>query len=399
MIRTLKISPEPAKLLSASGEAQLLQHALAQQPASAIVRNKLANALNELDRFAETVALLSPSLSTLEGESALLLAHACFAMRDTKHLELASLAADRARLVADNDTARARAMADQAKVKLRLGKDGEAISLLQDALVLDLQCRAAFKRLAVQLLRQNDAYAVEQLTDRLLVGGLDHSRVLAARTMALAMLGRHEEAQTTAGVGEFLHRSALAPPHSYSISIDYNTALTAELTSSPAIRQDRFGTASLQTRRLDAPSASNTPLWSGLLEHISRTIEVWVNGLPSTGHPWLDARPEKAVLRSWCVMTGAAGYERWHMHPDGWLSGGYYPAVPSWTARAEKAGSIAFGLPEGLAGEAAAERFGEQAIRPDAGDLILFPSHIYHRTYPQGADEPRICIAFDIIPA
>jgi Putative 2OG-Fe(II) oxygenase len=399
MTRMMKISLEPAKLLSASGEAQLLQDALAKQPGSAIVRHKLANVLNELDRFAETVALLTPSLDTLQGESALLLAQACFAVRDTKHLELASLAADRALLVADNDKGRARVMADQAKVKLRLGKDHEAISLLQDALALDLHCRAAFKRLAVQLLRQKDGQAVEELTDHLLAGGLHHSRVLAARTMALAMMGRHEEAQIVAGIGKFLHRSTLAPPHSHSTSIDFNTALTEEIASSPAIRQDRFATASLHTGRVDAPSANNNPLWTGLLEHISRTIEAWANGLPSTGHPWLAARPEKAVLRSWAVMTGAPGFERWHMHPDGWLSGGYYPAVPSWTANAEKAGSIAFGLPEGLAGAAATQRFGEWEIRPDAGDLILFPSHVYHRTYPHGTDQPRICIAFDIIPA
>lgn len=399
MIRKLKISPEPAKLLSACGEVQLLQGALAQQPGSAIVRNKLANVLNELDRFAETVALLSPLLDTLEGESALLFAQACFAVRDTKHLELASLAADRALSVADDDKGRARAMADQAKVKLRLGKDDEAISLLQDALALDLHCRAAFKRLAVQLLRQKDAHAVEEITHHLLAGGLNHSRVLAARTMALAMMGRHEEAQTVAGIGKFLQQSKLAPPHSYLEPIDFNTALTAELTNSPAMRQDRFGTASLNTKRLDSPSAANNPLWSGLLEHISRTIEAWANALPLTGHPWLDARPERAVLRSWAVMTGADGFERWHMHPDGWLSGGYYPAVPSSTDNSEKACSIAFGLSEGLAGAAATERFGERAIRPDAGDLILFPSHVYHRTYPHGTDEPRICIAFDIIPA
>jgi tetratricopeptide (TPR) repeat protein len=398
MTRMLKISPEPAKLLSAPGEGQLLHDALAQQPSSTIIRYKLAKVLNELDRFAETVALLTPLLDTLEGESALLLAQASFAMRDAEHLELASLAADRALSVADNDKGRARAMADQAKVQLRLGKDDEAISLLQDALALDVHCRAAFKRLAVQLLRQKDTHAVEQLTDHLLAGGLNHSRVIAARTMALAMMGRHEDAQTTAGIGKFLHRSTLAPPHAHLTSIDFNTALTAELTNNTAMRQDRFGTASLHTGRVDSPSANN-PLWNGLLEHISRTIEVWANGLPSTGHPWLAARPEKAVLRSWCVMTGAEGFERWHMHPDGWLSGGYYPAVPSSTANSDKAGSIAFGLPEGLAGAGAAQRYGERVIRPEAGDLILFPSHIYHRTYPHGTDEPRICIAFDIIPA
>jgi hypothetical protein len=155
----------------------------------------------------------------------------------------------------------------------------------------------------------------------------------------------------------------------------------------------------LHTGRLDAPSATGTPLWTALLGDISRTIEGWANALPSAVHPWLAARPERAVLRSWCVMTGASGFERWHMHPDGWLSGGYYPAVPCERGPdAEKSGSIAFGLPEGLAGAVTAERFGELAIRPEIGELFLFPSHLYHRTYPHGTAGQRICIAFDIIP-
>jgi len=31
--------------------------------------------------------------------------------------------------------------------------------------------------------------------------------------------------------------------------------------------------------------------------------------------------------------------------------------------------------------------------------MVLFPSHIYHRTFPHYADGRRICIAFDFWPA
>jgi hypothetical protein len=88
------------------------------------------------------------------------------------------------------------------------------------------------------------------------------------------------------------------------------------------------------------------------------------------------------------------------MHPDGWLSGGYYPMVPSELGpETGKAGCIAFGLPDGLPGARAAALFGELPVQPKEGQLMLFPSHAYHRTYKHGMAAQRICIAFDIIPA
>ena len=32
------------------------------------------------------------------------------------------------------------------------------------------------------------------------------------------------------------------------------------------------------------------------------------------------------------------------------------------------------------------------------GDLVLFPSSLFHRTIPFYSDEERLCIAFDLIP-
>jgi hypothetical protein len=33
------------------------------------------------------------------------------------------------------------------------------------------------------------------------------------------------------------------------------------------------------------------------------------------------------------------------------------------------------------------------------GDIVLFPSSLYHRTIPFNSDEERVCIAFDLKPA
>jgi len=37
-------------------------------------------------------------------------------------------------------------------------------------------------------------------------------------------------------------------------------------------------------------------------------------------------------------------------------------------------------------------------IKPNVGDIVLFPSSLFHRTIPFNAQQPRICIAFDLKP-
>ena len=39
-----------------------------------------------------------------------------------------------------------------------------------------------------------------------------------------------------------------------------------------------------------------------------------------------------------------------------------------------------------------------KAVRPEEGLLLLFPSYFYHGTVPFEAAEPRISIAFDVLP-
>ena len=40
--------------------------------------------------------------------------------------------------------------------------------------------------------------------------------------------------------------------------------------------------------------------------------------------------------------------------------------------------------------------FPKKVIKPKEGDVIFFPSSVFHRTIPFESDEERICIAFDL---
>ncbi len=42
------------------------------------------------------------------------------------------------------------------------------------------------------------------------------------------------------------------------------------------------------------------------------------------------------------------------------------------------------------------DEFEKKVILPNVGDIIFFPSSVFHRTIPFDSKEERICIAFDV---
>jgi hypothetical protein len=167
----------------------------------------------------------------------------------------------------------------------------------------------------------------------------------------------------------------------------------------PSLRYDRYGTASTNTWRIDEPAAGGSDLVLLLQQSIVTAVNDYVGRLADQHHPWVKARPENGILHNWCVITDGDGYEEWHVHQNGWLSGVYYIAVPDRIVTgADTAGCIAFGLPDDLVGSDAAAAFGTRIERPASGTLLMFPSHCYHRTFAHGDHGRRICLAFDIWP-
>jgi hypothetical protein len=59
-----------------------------------------------------------------------------------------------------------------------------------------------------------------------------------------------------------------------------------------------------------------------------------------------------------------------------------------------RSGWIKFGEPKFHVPGATPEKF----VQPAAGTLVLFPSYMWHGTTPIHGDEPRMTIAFDVVP-
>ena len=394
-----RIVIEPGTLISTGQELAVLRTAYKRQPTSRLLRGRLATALLLHDAFDDTIALLADA-GTLDPAEAAILLQAHLA-RETEADDARVVAlVDRMLPLLDEASARAQFLADQAKALRRLGDTARARATLDRALDLDPANKDACKRLAALDLEQGELDRGIATLDRLAAGGAAHARLHAARALAEARAGRIGRAREVMAFDELRFTEQLETPPGFDRLADFNAALAAELLAHPNLRYERYGSASEQTWRIDTPALGDAPMVKLLLDGIARTAERHAVAIAHKDHPWAQSRPDAGMLHCWCVMTDGTGYETWHVHQFGWLSGVYYVQIPpSITAGEDDAGCIAFGLPEDVVGEDAAAQYGRQVVRPEEGMLMLFPSHTYHRTFPHGADARRICVAFDIWPA
>lgn len=126
-------------------------------------------------------------------------------------------------------------------------------------------------------------------------------------------------------------------------------------------------------------------------------VEIYLDRLDGEGMPFLRAiRPDEVRINMWCVFLEPGGHQLTHNHPAGWISGVYYLRIPaSVTEDAGTAGCIEFGRPH-ADDYPLADRHPTLTVKPEPGMMVLFPSSLYHRTFPF-PDGQRVCLAFDVV--
>jgi len=394
----LSLIAEPPKRLTGREERALLQRALVQRDSPAI-RLKLAQLHNRLDEFGDAIALIDSYGTPGDFFTAKALIAALMGRGDPSDINRALAAAKLAEDLADSDLERADARCDQAAALLRSGEMAQGEQMLEAALALDPSNDEVFRRLSGLWLWRKEADRTLALADELEARGVAHVQLLGQRTKALTMRGDIAAAHALVGLDRFLFQATPPAPEGWPDLPSFHAALAQELYDSPGLRNGRHGTASVESLRVDEPATAATPAMRALQQLIVEYAKQATDDLPADGHRWLTMRPASAHLRMWCVITEAAGWERWHMHPLGWATGGYYVEVPEAVQHGSgPAGCLEFGLPDHRIGRDVAEAFGTRLVRPQPGLLNLFPSHAYHRTYPHQTEGRRICIAFDLIP-
>ncbi|WP_299751092.1 TIGR02466 family protein [uncultured Boseongicola sp.] len=110
-----------------------------------------------------------------------------------------------------------------------------------------------------------------------------------------------------------------------------------------------------------------------------------------------DPKSFRLKTFAWMNANPSGGFNAPHTHPGAHWSGVYYVSQPE--VEKGSSGQIEFldprsDLPNWRMLKAPAFN-AKKAIRPEPGELILFPSYLVHWVYPNETDEERVTIAFN----
>lgn len=128
---------------------------------------------------------------------------------------------------------------------------------------------------------------------------------------------------------------------------------------------------------------------------ILRRVEEYRSLFVEETAAFISQWPKNYELHGWIVDIRKGGSLGAHMHKLGWLSGSLYLKIPNDLPASE--GNIVFSL-NGGGYPTGSKVFSEKEVSIETGDIVLFPSSVFHRTLPFDSVENRVTLAFDIKP-
>jgi len=189
-----------------------------------------------------------------------------------------------------------------------------------------------------------------------------------------------------------------APPDNGTLE-DYNKALAEHLRTHPTLVEDPKGNATRAGLHSGDLLTEPAGPFKSFQSVIRDEVSAYIKSIPQySKHPYFAKIPAQFTIDIWGIVLTGDGHQIPHIHPDGWLSGCYYPAIPQGVSQTNPArsGWFEFGKPQPL--YAVTSKPDLHPICPREGLLLLFPSFIFHRTIPVQTTEERISIAFDVLP-
>jgi tetratricopeptide (TPR) repeat protein len=383
-------APLPDKVGHPGAVGPLLERALAANPHSAILHEKLA--YFHLDRFdfAAAAASLQTALALdPEAADARLRLARCHNMLKRPKAAIDLLAAEAGPLY------------ERGLALMELGDLAAAEREFRALLADDPDDRSACRKLCRLLRKSGRVEDLAELCEGLAGRGAANAQFLYNWGWALALVGNDDRARRLLFEPERVARHTLPVSACFADMAAFNDALAEEIRANPHQLSDfpEEDEANRGSRRVDNLFSGERP---ALIDILLRALEGAAGAYAVSARngfdPWPRARPAAVRLRPWGLLQRQGDYEALHIHPGGWLSGVYYVRVPRPISEGhEGRGCIEFGPPSGLA-EVRPDVAPTRRYVPREGMLLLAPSHYPHRTIPSGVDEDRISVAFDVVP-
>ena len=275
---------------------------------------------------------------------------------------------------------------------------GTALTLAEQAVRAQPNNPTARKLLCAAYLGVGDGARAMAECASLLQAAPDDQYLIAMQTTALRLLNdpRYE---AFCDYDQMVLSQILETPAGWSDLASFLTEVTSRLNAlhnphgHPLLYQSlRQGTETTQDL-----SRSGDPVIQALFQAFAAPITRYRDHI-GQGKDALRRRNRGASRYngSWSVRLHRDGYHTSHVHPRGWISSACYIQLPdSMTAGHTGEGILSFGAP-GMITAPALEA--EWSVRPEVGQLVLFPSYFWHGTLPFHSEQPRLTVAFDVVP-
>ena len=132
----------------------------------------------------------------------------------------------------------------------------------------------------------------------------------------------------------------------------------------------------------------------GLSEKIFNILDIYKKDISNeVSGNYLNKWPNNLFLDAWSMIAEKDAFHIAHNHIESWVSGVIYLDIPNNLNNND--GSISFTTtPDKLPNK---ERPFEKIFKPNPGDIIMFPSHLYHYTFPHNDSNERICLPFNAV--
>ena len=277
----------------------------------------------------------------------------------------------------------------------RMGEPARALARHRQACALAPDQADVWRQLAMAALKVGDGEtALAGLASLLRLDPFD-PQAWAGRALALRLTGQVAAADALTDREGLVAIIPLPSPPGYPSLAAFHQALRTDLA---AVRlrvwsprgQSVIGGYQTQNNLFAEPA----PSIQALRRQVDQAVAEFLENPGEAVRDFIPAPPKPRRYHSWSVTVKAGGHHAPHIHPEGCLSGVYYVETPGGKGSRDL-GGLEFGRP-GLAVPLAGDP-PMRVVQPRPGNLVLFPSYLWHGTQTFTASGERTTVAFDVL--
>lgn len=248
-------------------------------------------------------------------------------------------------------------------------------------------------------LANGEGHAALEAAESLLQSDPVNGRAIAMKADALRMLG-DSHYRDLLDYKNLVHATTIDVPDGWPDRAAYLADLVRDLTDAHTSRAHPIRNSLREGSQVQlVPRDSPSPAIRAFPLAIDGPIKRYLSAIGHGSDPMRRRNTDDyQVSGMWSVRLRPHGFHVNHYHSEGWISSACYLHLPPAVGQQQGEGWIKFGEPPFPTDPVLGP---EYFIKPEPGLLVLFPSYMWHGTVPftGTADDHRLTIAFDVIPA